>query len=349
MRIAFITPHYYPAVRGNAVTVRRIERSLAACGCRVGVYSLDSMVASEIVRHMAAAPPDLIHAFHGWSGGRVARAISRETGIPYIVTLTGTDVHEALKDGRQEETRAVLHEAARLVTFAPDIKKELAVHCPTLMERTVVIPQGVELPVDEGTGLSEGPFPSGTFIFLLPAGLRPVKDVLFPLKPLAALYAGEPRIGFLLVGPVIDPGYAARVMEGLESFPFAHYLGGVKHDAIGCLYRQADVVLNTSRFEGGMANSLLEALAYGTPILAADIAGNRSLVKDGVTGLTYRDEVEFRDKAARLMADAQLRQRLGDQGRRFVQENFPSEREAAAYLDLYRTVVRDRETGTGER
>src|SRR5512146_326331 len=105
VRIAFITPHYYPAVRGNAVTVRRIERSLADRGCRVEVYSLDVMAAGETARHVATEPPALIHAFHGWSGGRVARAVARETGIPYVVTLTGTDVHEALADGRREETR----------------------------------------------------------------------------------------------------------------------------------------------------------------------------------------------------------------------------------------------------
>jgi glycosyltransferase involved in cell wall biosynthesis len=349
VRIAFITPHYFPAVRGNAVTVRRIERSLVDSGCRVEVYSLDAMAAGEIARHVAAVPPALIHAFHGWSGGRVARAIARVTGVPYVVTLTGTDVHEALTDNRREETRAVLHEAARLVAFAPDIKKELVIHCPTLAERTVVIPQGVEQPENNPTGLGEAHFPAGAFTFFLPAGLRPVKQVLFSLAPLAELYGGEPRIRFLLAGPVLDPVYAARVMEGIDRFPFAHYLGGVSHEAIGSLYRRADVVLNTSLFEGGMANSLLEALVCGKPVLAAAIAGNRSLVKDGVTGLLYRDEGEFRDKAARLLADGRLRERLGDQGRRFVLGNFPPEREAEAYLSLYQAVIGDRETRPSER
>jgi glycosyltransferase involved in cell wall biosynthesis len=349
LRIAFITPHYYPAVRGNAVTVRRIERSLADRGCRVEVHSLDVLAASEIARRVVAEPPELIHAFHGWSGGRVARAIARETGIPYVITLTGTDVHEALTDSRRDETRAVLHEADRLVAFAPDIKKALTVHCPTLAERTVVIPQGVAPPGDTCPGLGEIPFPPGTFTFFLPAGLRPVKQVLFPLAPLAELYAAEPRVGFLLAGPVIDPAYAARVMEGLERYPFAHYLGGVSHGAIGCLYRRADVVLNTSLFEGGMANSLLEALTCGKPVLAADIAGNRSLVKDGVTGLLYGDEEEFRCKAARLVADARLRERLGTRGREYVLQNFPPEREVVAYLELYRSVMGDRKAMSGQR
>jgi glycosyltransferase involved in cell wall biosynthesis len=104
------------------------------------------------------------------------------------------------------------------------------------------------------------------------------------------------------------------------------------------LYRQASVVLNTSRFEGGMANSLLEAMACSRPVLAADIEGNRSLVNDGVTGLLYRDTPEFLDKA-KLLLDLALRQRLGNAGRRLVEERHSPGREAAAYLGLYEEIL----------
>ena len=101
----------------------------------------------------------------------------------------------------------------------------------------------------------------GSFTFLLPAGLRPVKNVLFALPLLAELYREEPGLRFLLAGPIIDAEYGARVLAQLEAYPFARYLGAVGHDAMACLYQQADVVLNTSLFEGGMATSILEALA----------------------------------------------------------------------------------------
>ena len=108
---------------------------------------------------------------------------------------------------------------------------------------------------------------------------------------------------------------------------------------IGCLYRKAGVVLNTSRFEGGMANSVLEALSFGRAVLASDIEGNRSIIKDGVTGLLYRDAEEFQEKAHRLVTDERLRERLGEQGRQMVMEKFTPEAEAEAYLALYNTVV----------
>ena len=342
MKIAMIPPFYYPAVRGNAVTVRRIAKNLSSCGCQVQVFSLDVMEAEEILEGVRSFEPDLVHAFHGFLGGRVARMVARVTGIPFLVTLTGTDLYEIDVDGRGPETHAALREAACIVTFDRSMKKELCDRFPSCCAKVRVIPQGVEPPGEGCHGTGELHRVEGKFTFFLPAGLRPVKNVLFPVAPLAELYREEPTITFAVAGPVLDQDYAARVLAELEALPFARYLGAVGHEAIGCLYEQADVVLNTSLFEGGMANSILEALAMGRPVLATAVEGNRSLIKDGVTGFLCRDETEFLEKARCLLRDPVVRQRLGEQGRRFVLESFPPEKEAAAYLETYRSITTGR-------
>lgn len=341
MKISVITPHYYPALRGNAITVRRIEKYLSNIGFQVVVLALDARTSEEVGKISAEERPDLIHAFHGWAGGRVARAIYRQTGIPYIITLTGTDVYEALEDARKAETHEALREAGALVVFHDSVKKRLTAHFPSLAEKTFVIPQGVELPGGDCSGIGGFPFSAGKLTFLLPAGLRPVKNVLFPLEPLARLFEQEPRGRFVIAGPIIDADYAAEVMARLEQYTFAHYIGGISHDAIGCLYKKADVILNTSLSEGGMANSVVEGMAFGKPVLASAIEANRWLIKDGVTGFLYHDATEFREKAAQLTADEELRKRLGEHARGYVLENFPPEREAAAYAELYKAVSRE--------
>ena len=334
MRVCIIAPNYYPAENGNAVTVRRIERHLRFLGCEVQVLPVDRMAGEELLAGVKSFAPQLLHAFHGYHGGRMAHALAGELGIPYLVTLTGTDVYQALDDHRSFDTHAALRGAARLVAFHAYVKRRLAEHLPSLEERTVVIPQGVEVPaLSAATGAGE------SFTFLLPAGLRPVKNVLFPLQPLALLHAAHPEIRFLLVGPVLDAAYAAEVMETLERYPFARYLGTVSHNAIGELYRAADVVLNSSLIEGGMANSVLEALAYGKALLVTDIEGNRSIIKDSMNGLLYRDAGEFCRKAEHLVTDPLLRERLGKNGRSLVREKYPPEREGQSYLELYQAIL----------
>ena len=338
MKIALITPYYTPPVRGNAVTVRRIARHLAAAGCETAVYSLDELTATEILHGIGQSKPDLIHAFHAHLGGRVAREAARAIGVPHIVTLTGSDIYEALEDIRREETLAVLHAAAAIVAFDSSVKRRLVDRHPGLSEKICVIPQGVELP-GEDFHWHEERFDAGEFVFFLPAGLRPVKNVEFSLAPLSELQRQEPRVRLLVAGPVLDRSYGEKLLADLEHYPFVRYLGVVGRDAVGALYRRADVVLNTSVFEGGMANSLLEAMAFGRPILAADIEGNRSIVKEGKTGLLYRSEGEFLEKAGELVRDGALRLHLGEHGRQLVREHFSAEREAAAYRELYEQVL----------
>ncbi|HBA87617.1 MAG TPA: glycoside hydrolase [Geobacter sp.] len=336
MRVGIIAPNYYSEETGNAVTVRRIERQLRLLGCELRIFPVDRLAGERLLAEIKDFAPNILHAFHAYHGGRMAHAISLSLGLPYLITLTGTDIYQALCDQRGMEMHGALRGAARLVAFHSCVKRRLADHLPSLVERTAVIPQGVELPSETGAAASTE---EGTFTFLLPSGLRPVKDVLFPLKPLAGLHAVHPEVRLLLAGPILDAEYAARVMDALEQYPFARYLGSICHETMGELYRAADVVLNSSQVEGGMANSVLEALAHGKPLLVTDIEGNRSIVKENVTGLLYRDAAEFRTKAEHLLTDPHLREKLGKKGRALVRECYTPEKEAAAYLALYREIL----------
>jgi glycosyltransferase involved in cell wall biosynthesis len=84
-----------------------------------------------------------------------------------------------------------------------------------------------------------------------------------------------------------------------------------------------------------MANSVLEALARGRAVLAADIAGNRSLIEDAVTGFLFGSPEELTAKADRLLEDPDLRARLGVAGRERVNARFGADRETDGYLAAY--------------
>ena len=101
------------------------------------------------------------------------------------------------------------------------------------------------------------------------------------------------------------------------------------------LLAAADIVLNCSRSEGGMANSVIEALSLGRAVLAADIPGNRSLIEEGITGLLFGSERELAEQAGRLAADPALRRRLGEAGRRLVESRLAPARETEGHLEAY--------------
>lgn len=337
MKVALITPYSRDTARGNAVTVLRIQKYLRELGCDTTVYPLDEISPENLLAEVTCGGFDLCHAFHAHLGGSVALKLREHCGIPYVITFTGSDVYESLTDARRDEVLANLASASYVVTFHKVIADRAVSLASAVTNTITVISQGVDLPVLDNASAASGQ--SDGFIFLLPAGIRPVKNLIPPLNPLAELRRSHPEVRLKIAGPVLDQEYATQLLSLLPDYPFASYLGVVGHQDMGELYRKADVVLNSSHFEGGMANSLLEAMSWGKPVLASDIEGNRSLVTDGLNGLLYSDSEDFRYKAEKLVSEPELRSRLGMAGRLLVQENHSPEREAAAYLRLYGDVV----------
>ena len=331
MRIALISPYSLSRATGNAVTAARIASSLETVDCTARVFALEEYLMDGLSAAIEGFSPDLIHAFHAFHCGYQAQLISLKLGVPFIITMTGTDIYRA--DNYTEAEIQILRRAAGIVVFTGAIKQKLA----TVLEpqKINVIPQSVDIRANQPDSGDD----NGDLIFLLPAGIRPVKNVLFPLVPLAQLAKKHPGIKFQLVGEVIDRAYAAEVLPKFDSEPSACWLGSVAHRKMPEIYAKASVVLNCSLSEGGMANSLLEAMQLGIPVLAADIEGNRSLVIDGKNGLLYQDKESFLSKAERLLVDVDLKTTLTLNGKRYVEENCSAAMEAVSHLELYRKVI----------
>jgi glycosyltransferase involved in cell wall biosynthesis len=230
----------------------------------------------------------------------------------------------------------VLEESAGVTVFHESIRARIAAALPGLGAKIAVIPQSAVLDGGEPFPLAERvALPPGAAVFLFPAGIRMVKAPRFPLGPFEELVLRQPEVRLLYAGPVLDPEEGERLLSALNGRSWATYLGPVPHAQMRSLLEAADVVLNCSISEGGMANSVLEAMALGRPVLASDIEGNRSLVEHEVTGLLFQGPDEFGRSAERLIDDPGLRRRLGLAGREKVGTLYPPEREITGYLAEY--------------
>jgi glycosyltransferase involved in cell wall biosynthesis len=110
----------------------------------------------------------------------------------------------------------------------------------------------------------------------------------------------------------------------------------LQHDELHELYARAAVVACPSRREGfGVA--CLEAMAHGRPVVATRVGGLLDLVVDGETGIVVppRDPAALRSALDRLLADPDLRRRLGMAGRDRARTQFSWERVTDATLAAY--------------
>jgi L-malate glycosyltransferase len=340
-RLALLTPFAAPSVRGNAITVNRIVRGLRERGSEVGVWDLSATADAMLEAAVEADQPALIHAFHAYRVGPLALRLARRLEVPLVVTLTGTDAnHDLFDPERAAVVRRVLEGAAAVTAFDASIVERVAGALPDLRERLVVVPQAVRF-------VGRAPFdlaaywtvPADRVLIVFPGGIRPVKAPRLPLAALDALAASDPRLRLLYAGPVLDVEEGEGLARELRSRPWARHIGAVPYAQMPALLTLADVVLNCSLSEGGMPNSVLEAMALGRAVLAADIPGNRALVEDGVTGLLFGSARALAGQAARLIGDPALRARLGAAARARVEAQFPPARELDGYLAVYRRLT----------
>ena len=112
-------------------------------------------------------------------------------------------------------------------------------------------------------------------------------------------------------------------------------LGFVGHDELERLYDEAAVVVLPS-YREGLPLAVLEAMAHGRPVVATRVGGIPDLVEDGATGFLVEpgDVDGLRAALLRLLADPELRRRLGNEARRRVRR-CSWEAVAAETLDAY--------------
>ena len=124
--------------------------------------------------------------------------------------------------------------------------------------------------------------------------------------------ASPAKNGLVLVGDgPLRPQYESMVPADLRAD--AHFAGFVPGTERPSYYASADVLLCPA-VGGTFGIIVVEAMAAGCAVVAADTAGFRNVVTDGVEGFLVdveRDDdgSELAERTVRLLADAALRRR----------------------------------------
>jgi len=143
----------------------------------------------------------------------------------------------------------------------------------------------------------------------------------------------DPLKGFPTVKEACDRLYA----EGLKfrllitaaypvdfEAPYLTNLGWVDQDQLPALYHQGAISLVPSTWMEPFGITAVESMAAGLPVVASRIGGLETSVVDGETGylLPPGDVDAMTDALRKLLADPCLRKRLGEAGRRRVEQEY---------------------------
>ena len=277
-----------------------------------------------------------------------ARWLRRRRAVPYGVILHGGDLltleMQAERSSRKRRVGQELLGAADILVTNSGFTRELTLRILAGLEvqcvpdRVVVVPLGTDptrfrpdvdpTPAREKFGLGSGRW------LLTVARLTPHKGIDVALQVLAQLATRYPDIGYAVAGEGSDRARLETLAQRLGVADRVKWLGAVTDDLLPSLYRCASVYLGLSRREGadveGFGIALVEASGSGVPVVGGRSGGVPDAVRDGETGMLVEPTAveEIAEGVALLLEDTALAHRLGDGGRRAVEQFYNWDRVA---------------------
>ena len=143
-----------------------------------------------------------------------------------------------------------------------------------------------------------------------------------------------------------------RMPAVLENKPInVEFLGQLNAEEIASFYNNARMVVFATRCYEGFPTVLLEAMSHGLPVVCSRIGGLPEIVEDGVNGLLYEsgNANELADRIRTLWEDAALSEKMGDKGRKKLEEKYDAEKLMDRLIGIYEKVARGRRTEGGGR
>jgi glycosyltransferase involved in cell wall biosynthesis len=308
----------------------------------------------RLARALARERLDVIFA-HGSGPARAAiaaRAIARVRTRVIVVehvhySTFYASFHARRGWARRGMTALMYPLADRVAAVSPGAAHDLESRFPALRGRTAVLPSpgpdSAELQ-DLVGGIPDHPWyrevPAPRIVCCV-ANVLPRKgqDTLLSALPRLREAAGDVRL--VLIGRFDDAGYAQRLAQLASDLGVRDHVAllGYRAEPLPFVAR-SDVFALASRSEGfGMA--MVEAMACGVPVVAADCPTGPAYVLDGGrAGLLVQpdDPVAMAEAICRVLTDPDLAGRLASRGRERAALFSPSNA-ARAYLRLAEEVV----------
>ena len=249
----------------------------------------------QLVRCWRQATPDIAHS-HFWTGGLAALAATRDVEVPVVQTFHSLGTAErrhlgAVAGGSQARLRLealIARSVSAVLASSSGEAAELArLGVPRASIR--VVPYGV----DTDEFLPDGPVARRNgrprLLAVAPlterSGLDVIVRAMVEVPRCELVIAGGPARSQLTKNPVYRR--LVRLAGKLRVGDRVVFTGQVSRARMPALLRSADLLVHTTLYEPfGMVP--LEAMACGTPVMAAAGSSHQDAIVDGTTGVLVR-------------------------------------------------------------
>ncbi len=239
-----------------------------------------------VARLLAGGRPfDAIDAHYIYPDGVAATWLGKRFGLPVVMTARGTDVNLIPRYARPRRLiQNAIHDCAAMVAVSAALKQVL-IDLGAPDDKVTVLRNGVETslfrPPEDRAAIRHA-LGVGGRVLISVGGLIERKGHHRTIEAMRAL----PGYTLLIVGEGPERARLSGLIAQFGLNDRVRLLGPRPHASLPGLYGAADASVLASSREG-WANVLLESMACGTPVIAADIWGNPEVVRAPEAGVIY--------------------------------------------------------------
>jgi glycosyltransferase involved in cell wall biosynthesis len=281
-------------------------------------------------------PIDLIHAHAALPCGHAAALLSRELGIPFVVTVHGLDVYMTNQvrghSGRWcENVSRMVYRSARYVICISEKVRDRVTENPATTSKTCVIYNGVDaqvfVPARDDCKAS---------ILLSVGNLIPIKGHGLLLQAFAALHKSHPEIQCVLIGDGPERARLGALANSLGISDRICFLGRRTRAQVAATMGSCVLFALPSEYEG-LGCVYLEAMAAEKAVIACRGQGIEEIIQHGRNGWLIEpgDLLSLTGALAMFLENPELCRRIGAAARETVVQGFTLAHQAARLAELY--------------
>jgi teichuronic acid biosynthesis glycosyltransferase TuaC len=283
------------------------------------------------------SPIDIVHAHGALPCGHAAALLSRELGIPFVVTVHGLDVFSTHQvsglAGRWAErvSRFVYQSATRVICVSEKVRERVAGD-GSRPSNTTVIHNGVDAelfcPLERA---------ASSHTILSTGDLIPSKAHALLLRAFAGVRPRFPEIELHLIGEGQELANLRQLAAKLNIAHCVHFLGRQSRRVVAQEMQRCRLFALTSSSEA-LGCVYLEAMSAGKAVIGCRGQGIEDVVEHAVNGWLVQpgDLEETTAALSILLSDSQLRRQLGQAARATIVKNFTLGHQADQLNRVYR-------------